>query len=506
MRVSTAQPSEEKIRANPGRRWQQEESLDKQEEYLVPWYQAHKFPEELLLLKDARSGRRFDREQFQRLIGMIHANKVARLFLYDTNRASRNKQVLQKLMWLCHARGVEVWIYALGRKIDWTASADRLLVGLKGVIDQRTVDAQARMVRDGIRRKMASGKRWGHPHFGYKWLDGALSPIPDEAAVVERIFKECASGRSVAAIARALTFDLREGRVPNTRFAGGWAPQAIVNILRNPEYMGHTVTGWKDPKTNRLLPREEWKIKPNTHPSIVDEGSYQKAREALAKRGTKSWQKTGVPNPFAKKLWCGHHDAPIMALKSKGRGDSIHDRELRCKVEFCPNDGALLGPIADAVIAGVEDIVKEELASPEIAETVMKMARRGETLATRPGKDVNQTVERLAREKKELLCLHLDGQLDAAAYDSRATRIDSEMGKLRHFAKEKGLEIAATEARSIQRGELVAHLRQFSKHFWAANPEVQVILLRKILRQAVIFERTRVETSYWDLDTAEAIE
>jgi hypothetical protein len=58
--------------------------------------------------------------------------------------------------------------------------------------------------------------------------------VPEEAAVVERIFRWAAEGRSLPSTARSL----REEKAP-TRNGGAWRPSTIRGMLRNRFY-----TGW----------------------------------------------------------------------------------------------------------------------------------------------------------------------------------------------------------------------------------------------------------------------
>lgn len=86
------------------------------------------------------------------------------------------------------------------------------------------------------KRKKASegGYTGGWIPYGYRRSDdGTIAVVPDEAAVVERIFRWAAEGRSLPSIAKAL----RHENAP-TRNGGAWRPSTIRGMLRNRFYTG----------------------------------------------------------------------------------------------------------------------------------------------------------------------------------------------------------------------------------------------------------------------------
>jgi DNA invertase Pin-like site-specific DNA recombinase len=103
----------------------------------------------------------------------------------------------------------------------------------------------------------------GRPPYGYRLVDGGphpnqvharwgprlhrLDPDPVTAPIVQRIFRERAAGRAVAAIARALN----EAGIPcpsrsdadrnRHRSGRAWMTPTVASILANPRYTGRQV-------------------------------------------------------------------------------------------------------------------------------------------------------------------------------------------------------------------------------------------------------------------------
>jgi site-specific DNA recombinase len=82
--------------------------------------------------------------------------------------------------------------------------------------------------------KWLSSYTGGWIPYGYRRVHGGtIAVVPEEAVVVERIFRWAADGGSLPEIAKAL----REEKAP-TRNGGTWRPSTIQGMLRNRFYAG----------------------------------------------------------------------------------------------------------------------------------------------------------------------------------------------------------------------------------------------------------------------------
>jgi hypothetical protein len=123
-----------------------------------------------------------------------------------------------------------------------------------------------------------------------------LDPDPDQAPVVERIFREFVFGRQTI---RGMADELNRDGVPSAR-GGPWTGAAISGILDNPKYTGYQVSNRRRRKTagNRANLESEW-IWSETlaHPPIVSLELWRAAQE-LRRRPDTEWRrrpKSGRP-------------------------------------------------------------------------------------------------------------------------------------------------------------------------------------------------------------------
>jgi hypothetical protein len=172
-----------------------------------------------------------------------------------------------------------------------------LHIGFKGTMNALFLKDLAEKTHRGLRGRVEDGKSAGGLCYGYrvvKTLNGATVTtgereiVPEEARVVERIFREFVAGISP----KQLTKNLNRERVAGP-FGCAWSPSTIygngkrgTGILNNELYVGRLV--WnrlryvKDPDTgkrvSRLNPEAEWMRKEVPDLRIVPDDLWSAAK------------------------------------------------------------------------------------------------------------------------------------------------------------------------------------------------------------------------------------
>jgi hypothetical protein len=116
--------------------------------------------------------------------------------------------------------------------------------------------------------------------------------VPEEAAIVERIFRMYASGMSLRAIAGILNDEgIPTSRDPRTRRKAAWSMSAIREMLKNTRYIGKTVWGRtlqvRNPETGKMKTRQvsenEWKYKDLPELRIISDELWTQVQEQFAR-------------------------------------------------------------------------------------------------------------------------------------------------------------------------------------------------------------------------------
>ncbi len=260
----------------------------------------------------AVSGATIMRPGFQAMMREALQKKVDIVMAEALDRFSRDQEDTAGLFKRLTFAGVNIVTLAEG---DIT----HLHIGLKGTMNALFLKELAEKTRRGLRGRIELGKAGGGVSFGYRIVrrleNGVVSTgereiVPEEAAIVRRIFKDYLAGASPKQIAKALNAE----RVRGPRGAL-WSPSTIhgnpergIGILHNELYIGRLV--WnrqrflKDPDTGKRVaranPPSEWITKDVPELRIIEDEVWQavQTRYASVQRKWKAGQEGRRFNQF----------------------------------------------------------------------------------------------------------------------------------------------------------------------------------------------------------------
>ena len=286
---------------------------------------------EVALYQDIdKTGTNFNRPGFNKLLDDIRKGKVNCIVVKDLSRFGRNHietgNYLERVFPFMGVRFV-----AIGDGYDSFApkSGDELIVPLKNLMNEVTAKDISKKVRSEYAMKRQRGEFCGaFAPYGYIKEGNALVVDEGAAQVVKRIFTLVLDGHSDNAITALLNND---GILPPNRHkyeqgllkgekhskAKYWYKSVVKRITENPMYLGRLVQG----KYRTALmsggvriynPKDDWVISENTHPAIIDEGTFEAVQE-LRKNRTASYNQRAIEanrpksseNIFKGLIFCG---------------------------------------------------------------------------------------------------------------------------------------------------------------------------------------------------------
>ena len=161
----------------------------------------------------------------------------------------------------------------------------------------------------GQRKRMADGKVMiPYKHFlGYrKGQDGLPEIVPEEAALVRRIYRMFIEGMAVSRIARTLT----EEGIPTPAGKQKWQNSVIESILTNEKYKGDArlqkkfTTDFLTKKTKVNEGEVPQYYVRNSHPAIIEPGAWDVVQKEMQRRKADPRQRY-CNSPFSGKIICG---------------------------------------------------------------------------------------------------------------------------------------------------------------------------------------------------------
>lgn len=228
---------------------------------------ASDFQGEAVEYVDIQSGRRDDRPEFQKLLGLIQSKSVSMVVLTRIDRITRDLETNAKLAKLFEGSQVKIHEILLGRTIDWANPNDWeyfVRSGVKAESESRMLSARIKQTLEWHR---VQGKAVGAVGFGYRRSpQNQIEPNPEQwetAIAMVRIYIEENGGRT-AAVER-IRNELGLERTMN----------GLSNWIKSPLIRGHTRYGTMLPDGRRKPNGPQVTIIENTHRSLFAEPELQ---------------------------------------------------------------------------------------------------------------------------------------------------------------------------------------------------------------------------------------
>ena len=382
----------------------------------------------------ARSGASLHgRDGIRDLMADAMIGKFDAVIVEQLDRLSRDMEDMAGMHKRLSFEGVEI-IEVHGGK------ANTLSVGMRSIFSQLFREDNAHKVRRGLTGRIKEGRTAGGKAYGYHpdpAKPGRPVIVPEEAAVVLRIFEEYSKGTSPKAICHQLT---KEGVRPPRGKDWSWSPSALVGfkargtgMLRNPIYVGRIV--WnkvrmvKNPDTGRRISRpntpDDWQTADAPELQIIPNDLFDAVQTQLVGRSNIAQQGRIGANNRPKRLLSGLLKCPACGAGMSVSGvDKSGRTRLRCSKHTnsraCPDPKTFyLQDVEDLVIGSLA----HELATPErihfYAKRYFETRFKEEADSHRRRNDIERRLSRIEDENMRLVNLML---LDGADTKTLGTK------------------------------------------------------------------------------------
>ncbi len=230
------------------------------------------------------------RPDFMRMIRHCKKGKIDLIITKSISRFARN--TLDSIGYVRKLKAMGVGVIFEKENINTLEENSEVVLTILASLAQEELNSLSLNVKMGKRMAMQEGKvffQYTKCYAYKKGADGQPEIIPEEAEVIRRIYTAYLAGKSVPAIARALTEDGVQSHCKN----GEWTHSTLQSILKNERYCGDVLlqkTYITDPiskkvkQNNGELPKVLIK---NNHAPIVSRELYDHVQQERARRGSK---------------------------------------------------------------------------------------------------------------------------------------------------------------------------------------------------------------------------
>lgn len=255
---------------------------------------------------EAMTGTKENRPEFQRLLTDCRAGKIDMVIVKSITRLARNTVTL--LETARELKALEIDIFFEKENIHTLSTDGELMLTLLASFAQEESRSASENVKWRIRKNFEQGIPMGGGVLGYRFRDGMLQVVPEEAEIVKQIFNDFLNGMGRVAIVRKLN-----GMGITTKQGNPWSPSSIYQILRNDKYTGNLLLqktyssdhiSKKRSKNNGELPMYYVE---DSHEAIIDKDTFDRVQQEMKRRAEKFYRPSTRSEPylFTGLLRCG---------------------------------------------------------------------------------------------------------------------------------------------------------------------------------------------------------
>ena len=276
-------------------------SYEAQQEYYTDkimtnkeWTMAGIFADEGITGTSARK-----RPEFLRMIRMCKQKKIDLILVKSISRFARN--TVDCLNYIRTLKELGIAVYFEKENINTLSAESEMLITIMGAFAQAESESISANVKWGKRKAMADGKatiQYKKLYAYEKGEDGSPKIIPEQAVVVQQIYKRFLAGASL----RMIQEWLEQEQIPNAAGEQGWTIRTVRNILTNEKYCGDVLlqkTFIQDcisKKVIRNTGQLPQTLVQNHHEGIVDRETFDAVQAEFARRTAgKSPSKKNAP-------------------------------------------------------------------------------------------------------------------------------------------------------------------------------------------------------------------
>lgn len=336
-----------------------------------------------------------DRPQMQALLRAVSAKKYKAVLVVEIERLARGNTSDQgKVADAFSYSGTR--IYTPQKIYDPANEFDQEYLEFGLFMSRREYKTIRRRLEAGKLQAAQEGQFIGtFVPYGYKAVrtsrkDRHLEPVQPQAAIVKRIFRMAANGKTPYQIAKALTL----GGIPSPRSGGEWGKSTITRILQNPVYIGKI--RWNNTVTERYLADDgstkKRRVKSGNsilvdgkHEPLVDEREFNSIQGAF-RASSPVPECYDMVNPLSgllRCLKCGRSIVYVSPSKKAPRAKFSHKNAMLCEQASAPVDD-----VVNAITAKLKEILvnseiraaapEEETDEREILETLQEQIQKQE--------------------------------------------------------------------------------------------------------------------------------
>ena len=485
-------------------------SITNQKSILSKYAKENNFQNIKFFVDDGYSGTTFTRPAFMEIMELAEQGKIGTIIVKDHSRLGRNRLVVGQLLEEDFVR-LNIRYIAIMDNIDSSKGLNDFLP-IQDWFNEMHAKNTSQKVTAVLKNKGESGiSLVNNVPYGYKkdendktkWLVDETS-----AEIVKEIFSLFIQGHGTFEIARIL----RERKIltpseynasistnaTNQEYQYKWCGTTIAGILDRQEYIGDTVNfkcttrSYKD-KTRVNLPKEDRKIFKNTHEPIIDEYTWNIAKQLRNNR--KKRAKSGKKSIFSGLLFCNdcgkkmYFQSPVVDLRNKDhyRCSSYKHDTSACTSHYISDDA-----LQSIVLENIQRVISymKDYEDLFIQEQLAKSTQDELKQISKNKKELEKAKNRIIEIDSLFMHIYEDnvsGKISDDRFRNLSFNYDKEQQELKIKIEQLSKDIENTEKKETDITQFISNVKKYTE-----IDHLTVEILNELIEKIVIHQQEKI--------------
>ena len=487
-------------------------SITNQKSILSKYAKENNFQNIKFFVDDGYSGTTFTRPAFMEIMELAENGKIGTIIVKDHSRLGRNRLIVGQLLEEDFVK-LNIRYIAIMDNIDSSQGLNDFLP-IQDWFNEMHAKNTSQKVRAVLKNKGESGiSLANNVPYGYKKdeIDKTKWLVDESSAeIVKEIFNLFIQGHGTFEIARIL----RERKVltpseyntsinrnsNNQEYQYKWCGTTVAGILDRQEYIGDTVNfksttrSYKD-KTRINLPKEDRRIFKNTHEPIIDEYTWNIAKQLRNNR--KKRAKSGKKSIFSGLLFCYdcgkkmYFQSPVVDLRNKDhyRCSSYKHDTSACTSHYISDD-----VLQSIVLENIQRVVSymEDYEDLFIQEQLAKSTQDELKQISKNKKELEKAKNRIIEIDNLFMHIYEDnvsGKISDDRFRNLSFNYDKEQQDLKLKIEQLSKDIENTEKKDTDITQFISNVKKYTE-----ITELSAEILNELIEKIVIHQQEKVNS------------
>lgn len=399
----------------------------------------------------------------------------------------------------------KVGFHSISENIETSTAMGRFSFQLLGAVAELERNTIVSNVKLGMKQRARTGRWNGGKVLGYTSAtntensvdsvddhDAKLVIVPEEAAIVKKIFHLYASGMGLKAIANKMN---HEGY--KTKRGNFFSTSAIKEIITNPLYNGkiryNRYVNWNDRR--RKGKNDEPIIVQGEHEAIIDDdlwNSVQSLQQKKAKTSPRKFNGSFLLTGLIKCPQCGSSMIASRTVNTLKNGEKITRKYYSCsKFRYQGSAACSANSVrAEESEAYVLNRLKKVVTHKTLLKNVLKRSNEKLGKRVRPTDDekkiIDKTIKELEGKQKKYMALYENNLIDHDIITERMEELKEEIECLILRQEEINKDIGVNQQKPLSYTYVKHVLSQFDTLLEKVPLEKKKLLLQILIKQITV--------------------